>query len=92
MYVHWHPDNLIFVKNSDNSVVFYFTKERLEQILNITLASLPQGIIERQYFPNSYTADFSANTQYAGPSNWTDGNTILNNIEILTEAFNLEGQ
>lgn len=91
MLVHWHPDNLIFVKDSNKNVIFYFTKAEIEQILNVSLNPLPQGIIERQYFSNSYTADFSSNTQFSGPSSWSDGELILNNIELLTEAFNSQG-
>lgn len=90
MFVHWHPDNVIYVRNEDWSIVCSASKEQIEDLLSVSL-SLPENMIERWYFPNNYTSDFDGKTQYSGPSSWEHGDMILDSIsEIIALSAPVE--
>jgi hypothetical protein len=77
MRVHWHPDNLILLKDDDGSVVYRATPEEASQDLGSSIGSLPLGINERQYKPGILFADFDGFTKHTRQGNWSDGDMIL---------------
>lgn len=76
MMVHWHPDNLIYVR-TPTGIIFCGTLQVAAALIGKPLDPLPQAVIERQYFPSQYTADFTASGQVEGPSEWADGDALL---------------
>lgn len=87
MIIQLHPDNLIYIRTSNNEVIFCGSFAETESILGKPLAPLPNGVRERQYFVGQYVADFTNAGQVNGPSEWPDAIDILSKLEIFKNAY-----
>ena len=88
MIVHWHPDNMIYIRESIGAadLLFHGTVSEAEAVLGETLAPLPDGIKERQYFVGSHCIDFSRKGQLDEFVIWEQGRKIVDKLADFKKA------
>lgn len=92
MIVHWHPDNRIYIRKNDWSIVFDGTKEEVEEILGRKLHDLPGEVRERQFFVGSHCADFDrrcSQMESKDAEHWKDGLEIFEKQALFSEKHKL---
>lgn len=84
MIIHWHPDNIIYVRNDDWSVIFSGTPEEVETLLGQSIGKLPSGVIERQLFVGKFCRDITRSGQTNdNPTDWVAGRAIATKSDDL---------
>lgn len=89
MWVHWHPDNIVYVRDSNNNVLYSAPVDILNQDLGQVISDLPESVIERQYYPETFCSDFIRSGRIDGPNVWEDGDEIILNLQLLQAAVTL---
>lgn len=79
MIVHWHPDNRIYIRNDDWSIVFEGTKSEAESVLGQSIDDLPPNVRERQLFVGSHCIDFDkkGSQKESKPADWWAGGVSI---------------
>lgn len=67
-----HPDNIIYINTLQIPLDFF---KQLEPNY-----SLPEGILSREYLPDSYHKLFDERGQWAGEMPWVEGNVYLTKV------------
>lgn len=77
MIIHWHPDNIIYVRNEDWSVIYEGTPAEVSAFLGEPLEDLPPGVIERQLFVGKFCRDFNKSGQCDYDPDWDQGHKLF---------------
>lgn len=77
MLIHWHPESKLIIRDDAGEILFMGSLVAAEAVLGESLAPLPEGVRERQYFVGQYIADFARQGQVDGPASWPQGDAIV---------------
>lgn len=92
MIIHWHPDNIIYVRNDDWSVVYEGTPDEVSAFLGEPVEALPPGVIERQLFVGKFCRDFNKSGQCDYDPDWEQGHKLFAFKDELSAKHQLKVQ